>query len=562
MPDSVSPSIRIHRVTTRRRNLRELQCPLEAELLVAEFAGELPPEVALAVREHVAVCEICGGRSQALQEPYKLLSSLGHEPVPYVPDLRDSVRVQAHQQRFYWGLVRAMGNLGRGSAIGLVGLLAIVLIAALILGGTFFPVSARQVSRSTNSLQHVSAAGSAGTLLAETDKLVTISGANGQQWQVAEVIAVSEQSGSVTHSLPTSDGSLQNAQQSQLPVATVLAPGGKTVFEVTAPNARFQQALVAFDATTGTVSYAVMLNLPAGHSADSLVLSPDGKTAYIGVNNPTPANGGTRILAMDASNGSLLNSFAPGVTTTIPMPPPPGSLPVSVFPSVAPKLHVGTLKVGLGAGGDLAVSPDGRWLFDVLTLSNGQGQQYAVVRRIDAQSGKTQQELALQGNFTLARLGADGNKNVQQVYLMKGSPDAQCFVLDAGKSGPLLLGAIPLGGPPVPAHSTFTGNLSMSPTADGSQLYVTQYAATGNGAITGHDFWLLDTQNMGIIAHNVDNEAADAALVNSAGGAHAPIFVLQGGQIELFKNDLSGTPTPWLNLGDGHSVVHLLGTAK
>src|SRR5262249_46901326 len=70
------PAIRFHRVTTRRRSLRALQCPLEPELLVAEFAGELPPDVALAVREHIAVCEICGARSRALQAPYELLASL------------------------------------------------------------------------------------------------------------------------------------------------------------------------------------------------------------------------------------------------------------------------------------------------------------------------------------------------------------------------------------------------------------------------------------------------------------------------------------------------------
>src|SRR5579864_5783177 len=80
MSEVFTPSARIHRVTTRRRNLRALQCPLESELLVAEFAGELPPEVALAVREHIAVCESCGSCSQALRQPYELLASLGSEP--------------------------------------------------------------------------------------------------------------------------------------------------------------------------------------------------------------------------------------------------------------------------------------------------------------------------------------------------------------------------------------------------------------------------------------------------------------------------------------------------
>src|SRR5215813_1946316 len=113
------PLIRYHRVTTRRRSLRALQCPLEPELLVAEFAGELPPDVALAVREHIAVCETCGARSRALQAPYELLASLGHEPVHYVPDLRDTVRMRVGSRRFVRSLSQTVRSLGRGSALGL-----------------------------------------------------------------------------------------------------------------------------------------------------------------------------------------------------------------------------------------------------------------------------------------------------------------------------------------------------------------------------------------------------------------------------------------------------------
>src|SRR5262245_45560515 len=109
------PAIRFHRVTTRRRSLRALQCPLEPELLVAEFAGELPPDVALAVREHIVVCETCGARSRALQAPYDLLTSLGNEPVHYVPDLRDMVRLRVGSRRFFRSVSEAVGTLRRGS---------------------------------------------------------------------------------------------------------------------------------------------------------------------------------------------------------------------------------------------------------------------------------------------------------------------------------------------------------------------------------------------------------------------------------------------------------------
>src|SRR5574340_1558516 len=93
MADTKAPRARYSRVTTRRGTLRPLNCPLEPELISAEFSGELPPDVAHAVREHIAICETCGARAATLRTPYNLLSSLGAEPVPYVPDRSEERRV-------------------------------------------------------------------------------------------------------------------------------------------------------------------------------------------------------------------------------------------------------------------------------------------------------------------------------------------------------------------------------------------------------------------------------------------------------------------------------------
>src|SRR5215469_8702925 len=135
MSEPFQPSGRFHRVTTRRRNLRVLQCPLEPELLVAEFAGELPPEVALAVREHIAVCEICGGRSRALQTPYDVIASLGNEPVPYVPDLRDSVQSRLSRGRTSRRIYRVIARMGRGGALAaLCVIVALVVVGFLLFG--------------------------------------------------------------------------------------------------------------------------------------------------------------------------------------------------------------------------------------------------------------------------------------------------------------------------------------------------------------------------------------------------------------------------------------------
>ena len=155
MPETETPFTRMSRVTTRRGTLRQLNCPLEPELLVAEFSDELPPEVAVAVREHMAVCEICGKRAQELRTPYTLLSSLGSAPAPYVPDLRENVRAKAARSERYLRPLRTLGSLGRFGLVATI--LAAVTLVALVFGvsGLAKSLGIFTVQRTTNQLQHV-----------------------------------------------------------------------------------------------------------------------------------------------------------------------------------------------------------------------------------------------------------------------------------------------------------------------------------------------------------------------------------------------------------------------
>jgi hypothetical protein len=570
MRDVGQPSVRIHRVTTRRRSLHALQCPLEPELLVAEFAGELPPDVALAVREHIAVCETCGARSRALRSPYELLAALGNEPVPRVPDLRDAVRWRARRGVFYQRLLRAAGVLGRGGALGMAGIISILAVVAVLVVGVLYSVNAQALTRSANGLTNVAAGAASGTLLAVTDKLVAVKDAAGRTWQVAEVIVVDERNGVVRRSLPAGSGSLHTAQSGQLPVAVAMAPDGSAAYELTAPGGQHQQALVAIDVPTGTIQFVTPLalpgstsGLPAASVADALAVAPAGDVIYVGLTVREPKQGGVRVLTVDAQAGTIEDAMAPTVSSTIPIPPPPGGLPISVFPRAAVTLDASQAAVSLAAGGELAVSPDGRWLFDVLALQMPDGSRYGVVRRISTLTGVALQELALAGDFTLARLTASGGPH-GEVVLVKGSPDAQCFVLDAGAKGPTLLGDVALGGPAAPDGVRFSGTLSVSVAADDHTLYITQNASAANDLIEGHDLWEVDTQGMNVLAHRLDENAADAVLANNgtrgSGGQPMPIFIIRGGAVLLLSADLTGGPTPWLTLADGHPVRELLAT--
>jgi len=63
--------------------------------------------------------------------------------------------------------------------------------------GALYSVGAQSVQRSTNQLTHVIAAASHGTVYMLTNKLITVSDADGHHWQVPEMLAVSEHTGAV-----------------------------------------------------------------------------------------------------------------------------------------------------------------------------------------------------------------------------------------------------------------------------------------------------------------------------------------------------------------------------
>lgn len=564
MADTTTPAARIHRVTTRRRTLRPLNCPLEPELLVAEFAGELPPDVATAVRQHVAVCELCGTRSRMLQAPYALLESLGHEPVPYVPDLRDRVRNRAHARRALRFMTRLTASIGRSGTIALTALGGLLAILLLIAGFTLLPGPAPVLTRSTNTLTPVPAAASGGWLFAVTNKLVTISDHQGGTWQVAEVIAANERNGQIARSFPASGAPLRAGQPQTLPVG--VAKQGNTIVEVTAPRADGSQAIVGFDATSGALRFVTRLTLPDGaplpRPADALVLAPDGSVAYVGIADPHPAQGGVRVLTVDPRDGAIQAALMPSFERDIPMPPAPGGLPISAFPTSIPHLNAGGYGDSLALNGTLAISPDGRWLFDVLTLVSPQGQRYAVVRRMDAITGAVAQELALPGDFSIGAFGASPSTSAPQLYLAHGSPDAVCDILSADAQGPMLVGTVMLGGPTAPPDATFQGTLALMPAANGARLDIAQNVTQTNGSLQGHDLWEIDTQASALLVHRAGGPAVTAVLPNSLAGATANTFAVQGGTIALIGSDLSGADMPWLQLNDQQPVIALLGTSR
>jgi hypothetical protein len=554
--------------TRAKSALHELRHPLPPEILVAEFAGELPPEVARAVRAHVAACETCGARARALAAPYRLVAALGEEPVTYVPDLRRPVRETLGRWRLLARLARAAGTLGRGSVPVIALALGILMLVSLAVVGNAFEGGA-PVTRSTNALSSIPAAGSGGLIYAETGKVVAITGRDGTSYNAAEIIAVDERTGRVARSLPASASAPRIARSGDLPVAGALAPDGRTIFEVTSGN---PQALLGFDASTGQTRLALPLALPGGRAlpagvrAVGLVVSPDGSLVYVSLGMGSAGLAGPRALVVAVANASITGVLAPGLPATVPLPPREAgpTLTGVTRPSSQDTFATAGLRPSLGVGGELVIAPDGSALFDAVSLASASGPIAVVVRQIDPTSGTTVGALALPGDFTLSALAASPNPQRALVYLVRGGLDEHLYVL--GAANLTVASDVPLGGVAAAPGTMFTGQVTLSPTRDGGAVYVSMDSsgsgAPAGGAVAGHDLWLVDATSGTVASHIHLFQNVGAAYANWAGGAKAQVLVLRGGALDLLPPGLAlnANPPAFLSLDDGTPVIDVLGT--
>jgi hypothetical protein len=566
MPETGTPYARYSRVTTRRGSLRPLNCPLEPELMVAEFSGELPPDVAQAVREHIAICETCGARAVALRTPYNLLTSLGNEPVPYVPDLREQVRRNASAQERWLGPLRTLGSFGRFSVLSVA--LGVVLVGLLIflLRGALGSIGAFTTARTANGLAHPPAAAPAGVALLETNKVVNVGSGFGQTWQVAEALVVDQHSGQVVRSLPTGSGGLTSGSSSSLPVA--IATDGQTIYELTSMQNGGRQALVAINASNGATRFILPLTLPkgaalpAGAQAQSLVLSPDHQTVYVGIGGAQGKLLSVRALVVSVASGAVRAAFDPALVTSAPLPPPTSSLPASAFPSQTPTADLSQMRFSEAAQGQLVISPDGAWLFDALYASDAKGIEYLVIRRIDATAdataGQTASAFGLPGPFHSEALAVSPTVNSTQMYLVSGSPNATAYIMDISQVQLTLLGDIALGGPTTTNGAGLTDALSISPTPDGQRLYVAEDANSTDNVVSAHTRWLLDTEGMGVLASDSEGAAVGAILANTSTSPSAKVFALVNGDVQIAPPDFSASWAPWLHANDGTPVLQLI----
>jgi hypothetical protein len=559
-----APAVRLYR--QRGRSAREVKHPLPPELIVAEFAGELPPDVAAAVRAHVATCGACGDRARALAAPYELLGSLGASPVTYVPDLRRRVREKTMRMPLHARLCRGAGTLGRGGLVTVTVLGAVVLIASLILIADAFRLPSLG-DRTANQLGAVPPAGSSGVLLAQTGSVVGVSDADGHTWYLPQVLGIGESSGHVVRELPSDGGVFRAAAEGQLPVAAELSRDGHTLYLLVADgHGRF--ALAAVNASSGSELYVVPVGAPDAPAAGqdlrpiSLALAPDGSQVYIGLAMGPNGVAGPRVVVARARDGLMVRTITASLPDTVVEPAPSSGLPGVV--STAPPVTLTTtgLRPSLAAGGALVVSPDGQYLLDGVLLANANGPQAVVCRRISLTTGDTQSALALPGDYRLSALEVSPDTTRPYLFVTRVGPDGQTSILNLSALALTQSAQVPLGGPANLAGQTLHGSVTMSVSADGSRLYISDDYAPESLQLGGHDTWLLDATSGSVIAHRFAFTEAGQTLANWQGGADGKAFVLLGGQIAVMPADLSSPDGPglWFQLGGGDSIVRLIGT--
>jgi hypothetical protein len=321
------------------------------------------------------------------------------------------------------------------------------------------------------------------------------------------------------------------------------------------------------------------LAVPVGATAVSLALSPKEPLAFVGLRGAQSTTG-ARALVLDLRSGALLHTLTPSFEPTAPLAALPaiaGQAPaarsastptptpvVTSSPTAAPSptatpfINANGWQIAQAARGDIALSPDGQWLFDAFAVTDSQGNHYAVVRRSSTATGQNQQEVALAGDFAFATLAAGGTSDHSYLYLARGSSHAELFILDAGVQGLALLGDLPLGGPAAATGVSFSGSLSMSVFSAGALVYIAQDTTSSDHQVSGHDLWLVDVAHAALLYRRADLLPLSGILANTAGGPNNATFVLRDGRVALLDANLGGDFTPWISLKSGRSVIQLL----
>ncbi len=299
---------------------RHVNCPIEPEILLADIQGELTIDEARLIHAHQRTCAICQARGDQLRDAYEHVAGLADVPAVPIANLHESMLRESHGRLRAVRMARGLNLPSRAFLLGTTGLLVVALIFLIGIVRPFLQNNVLSTQRSMNSL-HPAAIGN-GLFYAQTIKLIPIV-FNGTEWDVGEVLALSEQTGQVVHSLPASPHPpfiSQLGTGSGVAIPPALSPNGKLIAQAAIlADGQSPTAIAVSDAITGHVDFVTKLALPDGAIAQApltvrqLWVSADNKTLYVltdlVVNNARSAH----ILAFDLATGQQTNAVIPSL---------------------------------------------------------------------------------------------------------------------------------------------------------------------------------------------------------------------------------------------------------
>jgi hypothetical protein len=526
-------------VKTTLRPVRRVRCPIEPETLLAQIQGELPIDELREVQRHLQTCEKCRLRSEALREAYAQVAVLAE--APYVPAanvreavLRDS---QGHLRavRLTHGLnlpARSFMFIGLGALVALVVL--IVAIARPLLQSRVLAVG-----RSHNTLSHLAPVG-VGTFYAETVKLVPIS-YQGSEWDVGEIVAISERNGQVVQSLPAS------SQSPFLPllgigsganVRPALSPDGSTIVEAAiAGDGQAPTAFAAIDTATGRVRYVARLALPSGlvpqaePTIQQMWITPDGQNVLVLTDLSIAGHVAPSVLSFNLASGRQASGA---------IPPPDAN-------AVQPTL----------GDGPTILAADGSEIYNAAPAADAAGTAGERLTFINVGTGDVDANLFIPGSFQNVALAVTPDNT--QLLLVDGETATIYFISTQARA---LLGTLSLAGSaPAAAQGTATSGGSAY---EAISVAVTPYS--------GRLFIALDKRSSSQLSYNlwsvsisaesflsVTQEEQPVGTVATTSDGSSIVLLRSTGELQTLAAVNPGLPQQWVVLDNGTRIVQLVG---